>query len=650
MSTGPRLTTVAMAILAALLFAAGGCKNDEKKLDAKPLPTPLAAKDVRPEVQAASDVRPETVPEIAPAVEVRAEVKPEVKPVRTAPPPIKPIQYPDGEYRFWYFVERFGVPMGLRKVEPADKVVRPHVKIIVHGGKVVRLHELDGRGRITESRDYEYDGGELPARFRVSNKMGAETSVGEFDEQLTRLTWKQTTGASHLRGCHALQRELDKSGCVVSETCLDSGGQPRPDSGGVVVTAYKRDLLGRETSRNFFDGNGRPVLDYRSIHGEKYQLNLDGLVKSITYLDARQNPTINRIRNAARIEYTIDRKGLLEKEQFLGKAGKAVFNPDGVAAVEYEYSPDGSRIEQRYLGPNGEVKAGTVNRAAIVRMQHDDNGFLAVRMFFDAEGRAAAATKRIHIERLENNSWGDIVSQSFAGADYSDVADANGVSRYLYEYTPEGKLSAVSCWASSGKAVASRGDAAYHRKTVAYDERGRLVRELYYDRKGALTSLWGGATGQEYRYDDLGRVVTALYVGNNAEPVDTRLGFASEKREHDESGRVTRACLFDSLGQPAVAAAKNASGFHCRSWNYGRFSTPDRVLFSDLEGLPVKARLKVRGRKFEAFALDFTLGPGNRVVQEKSFEEDAALPSRVLVCAKGECIDPFKLFPGRIVP
>lgn len=637
----------AVLMLSAMPLFTGGCKEDEKAPDVRPTPAPVEkAKDVRPEVRGEPDVRLETILDSAPAAEVRAEVKPEVKPVKTAPPPIKPIIYPDGEYSFWRYVERFGVPMGLRKVEPADKVVRPHVKIVVHGGKVVRLLELDGRGRITESRDYEYDGGNLPARFRVSNKMGAETGIGEFGERLTRFTWKLITGASFLRGCHALERQVGPSGYVVRETCLGPESRPRPDAGGVVVTVYSRDLLGRTIGRNFFDKDGQPVLDYRAVHGEKYELNLDGLVKSITYVDARQNPTINRGRNAARIDYSINRKGLVEKEQFLGKAGEPVLNPDGVAAVEYEYAADGSRSEQRYLGPDGEVKPGSVNQVAIVRMQYDDNGFLAVRKFFDAEDRAAAASGRIHIERLENNSWGDIVSQSFAGRDYSEVADADGVNRYLYEYTPEGMISAVSCWSSSGKAVASKGDTAFHRKALAYDDRRRLVRELYYDRGGALTSFWGGASGLQYKYDNQGRLEEALYVGRDAKPVDTRLGFASEKRQFDDAGRLTRACLFDSQGQPALAAAKKASGFHCRAWEYGRFSTPDRLLFSDLEGLPVKAKLTSRRRKLEAFALSFSLGPGNRVEQEKSFEEDASIPSRVLVCSRRECIDPFALFPG----
>ena len=641
-----------MLMLSALLLLAGSCKKDEKEADVKPPSPPAEETDVRPELAKARDVQPEASADTTPDVGIRPDVRPELKPepTQTAPPPIRPVTYPDGEYRFWHYVERFGVPMGLRKVEPADKLVRPHVKIVVHNGKVVRLHELDRRGRITESRDYEYDGGELPARFRVSNKMGVETSVGEFGERLTRFTWREKSGAKRLRGCDAHVRELDVRGYVSRETCVGPEGRPRPDAGGVVVTAYVRDLLGRESGRNFFAGNNQPVVDYRAVHGEKYELNLDGLVKSVTYVDARQNPTINRVRNAARIDYSINRKGLVEKEQFLGKAGEAVTNPDGVAAVEYEYSPDGSRIEQRYLGPGGEVKAGAASRVATVSMQYDDNGFLSVRKFFDAEGSATSAERRIHIERLESNSWGDIVSQSFISPDYSAVADGDGVHRYLYEYTPEGKLSAVSCWSSSGKAVPSKGEVGYHRKVLAYDDRLLMVRELYYDRQGSLTSFWGGANGQAYRYDEAGRTVEVLYVGRDAQPVDTRLGFASEKREYDDAGRLVRACLFDNLGQPAVAAARGASGFHCRAWEYGRFSTPERLLFFDGEGLPVKAGLTSRRGKLEAFAIDFKLGPGNRVVQEKSFEEDTALPSRVLVCPKGECIDPYLLFPGRRSP
>lgn len=648
-------------VLAGLLVVPG-CKEERDKPQLKFDP-PAAAPAVaavplaRPEVRDEADVeksRPDLLPEPSEKPDLNPspggidDGTPDVQAASAlvAPPPIRIIEYPDGRFRFWTFVERFGVPQGVGRVDEGTRPRRDHVEIVVSKGKVVQLHELDLSGRPLQSRDYRYrDDGRLE-RFVATNKMGKTVSVGQYSDGLAHYTWRSTTGKTLLQGCQSVALELDQEGYVKSRTCLGPDRVPMDDINGVTTIHYNVDLLGRVTAERYFDGTGHPCADIFGVHGQLLELNLDGLAAKTTYIDFKDNAMLHLGLGVAGVERQMNRKGQLESETYFGRAGEPMSDVRGVGGVHYGYSPEGFRVQQAFVDTAGKPARESNSGIAIVRSAYSDQGCLTSRQFFSGPDKPGAVAGRIHIERFECNPLGDIISQRFIAVDYMETVDARGIHRYLYEYSPEGMLAAVSCWSADGRGVAPKEGLPVHYRTLSYDHRLRLEEELFQGLGGKGAALWGKARGVRYRHDAWGNPVSLQFVGADSQPVDTNLGFCEERREYDTLGRLLRAEFFDVQDNPAVARKGHVSGMHRREWEYTRGPVPVRLKFYGANQEPVKARLSGRGFKGNVQALEFD-AEGTRVVREKIFTDLSAMPARVLACDKGRCFDPFEFAPGR---
>ena len=638
------------------LLAMLSCKDESKKELQFDPPAPVV--QAKADVVVAQDLQNGTVihdvkRQEAPARQALSTVEPdtsthEVSAVELThqPPPIRIIEYPNGRFRFWTWVERFGVPQGVRRIDEGVQPRREHVQIVVVGSRVIQLHHLDLTGRPNQTRDDEYGPDGRIRRFVVTNKMGKTVSVGQYEEGLDLFSWRETTGMSLLHGCHKVRYEYDDEGYVASRSCVGPENAVMEDLDGVYKRQFEVDLLGRTTQELYFDVHGYPCADIFEVHGRAFELNLDGLIRGITHVDFKGNPALHAGLGVARLERDLNRKGQLESETFLGRAGEPMADVRSVYGIHYQHAPRGFRTEQAFVDDTGKPMREKNSGIAIIQSSYSDSGCLTSRQFFSAPRKAGVVHGRVHTERFECNPMGDIVAQSFMGPDYMETSDSAGVHRYLYEYSPEGLLAAKSCWSASGKGIAPKKGLPVHRRIFTHDYRLRLEEELFQGHGGKGAALWGMARGIRYRYDAWGQPISLQFVGQDSKPVQAKLGFSEERREYDALGRLVRSAVFDLKGEPATIRKGTVTEVHRREWVYGRGPAPVKLSFYGPESQLVRARLSGKRFKGNVYTVEF-VSEGIRIVREKMYTDLSNMPARVLQCDKGQCYDPFEIAPGR---
>lgn len=638
------------------LLVAFSCKDESKEALQFDPPAPLvqtrvdvvSAPDMQKSAVATDARRQEAAASQAPGSADSDTTSPDIAAVELThqPPPIRIIEYPNGRFRFWTWVERFGAPQGVRRIDEGVQPRRDHVQIVVVGGRVIQLHHLDLTGRPMETRDYEYGPDGRIRRFVVTNKMGKTVSVGQYEEGLDLFSWRETSGRSLLAGCHKVRYEYDDEGYVAARSCRGPENQPLEDLDGVFKRKFEVDLLGRTTQELYFDIYGHPCADIFGVHGKAFELNLDGLVRRITHVDFKGNPALNAGLGVARIERDFDRRGQLMSEMFFGRAGEPMADVRGVYGIHYQHAPRGFRTEQTFVDATGKAMRDKNSGISNIQSSYSDSGCLTSRQFFSAPKKPGVVHGRVHIERFECNPMGDIVAQSFMGPDYMETSDSAGVHRYLYEYSPEGLLASKSCWSASGKGIAPKRGLPVHRRIFTHDHRLRLEEELFQGYGGKGAALWGAARGIRYRYDAWGQPISLQFVGKDSHPVQAKLGFSEERREYDAQGRLVRSAVFGLEGEPVTIRKGTVTGVHRREWEYGRGPAPVKLSFFGPESQRVRAKLSGKRFKGNVYTVEF-VSEGGRIVREKMYTDLSNMPARVLQCDKGHCYDPFEIAPGR---
>ncbi len=564
------------------------------------------------------------------------------------PPPIEIPKYPDGTFRFWFVDDRFGVPVGFHRIAEGDRVFREHFEFTVLGGRVERVTVKGPFEGVREIREYEYGSGPNPDRpvgYRVLNKMGTTVETVSYNEDISVLTAKSITGETLLSGCQSRQVTRRGDGLAIGETCQDASGDPAPDETGVVTTKLGRDELGMVTSREFFGGHNDPVTNQEGVHREVLERNLDGEVSAINYFGIKGERVVNERLRGARVEFEWSPKGLLLRERYLGVAGEPVLNAFGIHEVLYENSVDGMLVKKQFLDTGRKPVIPVGFRATEVRYGYNRDHFLIRQSFWKESDQSGTDGRGVHMERFEVNGTGDVVSASRFGPDFAPLQESTLPHRTNYEYGPDGFLKAVTYWDPQGK-KAYGGSPSAHREERMFDSKHRVTTLKYYDLRADTRRLYGDLGAIRVDYDDNGHWVRKWFTDSQGATFNARgLKYAAEVREYDLSGRPAKACFKNADGVlVSMPRLKDMtlSGFACRLWQYGRFGRPEAMTFLDASGEDAEGMVRVRRGWSPATRVDF-LFEGGYLAEERFFSKDASVPSITWDCRRVRCVEPTKL-------
>ena len=277
--------------------------------------------------------------------------------------------------------------------------------------------------------------------------------------------------------------------------------------------------------------------------------------------------------------YDKDQHGRYTKMTFHDRQGKSVDNQYGYNRYEWQYSGDGSVIENRF-SLKGETKPHRPGfEFGRIRLHFGANGHLQLMQNIDAQGKltpskSGASQYRyfytpsgafLRWEVLDEQGNPATGPTGTAGEDYLfDESGWHTIAFFNTEYQPDYHASGAVHWhaardkygnlikrwftdAKQQKIIAKYG---YHRVEYVYDDSGiHLLEERYYDINDKLINNRDGVAITRYSRDEKGLLTQMSYVDANGKPaLNQWRKFAVEKYSYNDKGLRTKTVKFDAAG------------------------------------------------------------------------------------------------------
>ena len=202
-----------------------------------------------------------------------------------------------------------------------------------------------------------------------------------------------------------------------------------------------------------------------------------------------------------------------------------------------------------YVDENGDPAKGA-DGVATVTYEYDQNDRMNRRFQLDENGNAVAdADGKAGYEREYNWRW-QIVKETWLGKDGGPV-EAGGYAMRSCTYNPEQELESECYFDVSGKPM-MRTDTLFAKKELAYDDRGNIISERYYDLDDRLTMASYGFAGIDREYDEEDQLIWEMYINTEGKPCSIEAGYSGFKREYDESGNITAEYFLDENGELTI--------------------------------------------------------------------------------------------------
>lgn len=456
--------------------------------------------------------------------------------------------------------------------------------------------KYDEKGRVTESRFFDKSG--KPSRTTSGYsimKLGYDT-LGNL--RSTRY-YDEKGNSAYLNGkIFEITSEYDKLGRLISQRNLDKKGKPSKDENGVCGTnfvydrngnlaelcyvgpdgktstvnnlgiatvRYKYDETGNETSREFFNAQGNPVL----CNGfSKVEFIYDP--KSNFLIEIRRY-TPSGLREIEKSEY--DSRGNIIKNYTTGASGALL--PGGVVTL-YKYDDNGRMTESTAANLNGRKVNVPGTHYSTVKYKHDDLGNVSELSFYDVNGAKACDNLNTHIRIHKFDASNRVVYEKNLGKDGKPARGGNASAEGKVEYDERGNRTAVYCYDGYGKPALSHIGA--HKESYRYDDMNHQISEEYSDTSGKLVNVDKGYARAENAYDKEGNIVSQkYYLASGTLKADLRYEYNSKNnlksaRVYGPNGRLDDS-FYGGLSQVELTYVEDGTVPHLKIYKNARGMT-----------------------------------------------------------------------------
>lgn len=425
-----------------------------------------------------------------------------------------------------YFDER-GAP-ALTKRGYASIVIDHNAVGIVVGSTV-----YDQDGHVASSRVHR--GGQV--RWERDER-GSVTAIRDFDPDGNPLVVAA--------GYHALLRQVDEYGRIVSEGFLGTDGQRVEDSNGMAVEEHIFDASGNERERRRLDASLKPACC------------LDGW--------ASYRCTYDALRRIVRIEY-------------FGADGKPLGDDVGPAVLTRAYGVGGWLEEERYFRADGTVAVDGAGVSS-VRNTWNDRGLRTAMATYDAFGAPTPGRDGIFRTEWKYDETGSIQEFAYFGTNGAPGCNASGIHRQVIEHDLCGWKTRERYFGVDGQPVFA-GDAGSGSQYVC-DKLGRQVSTTYLGRDHLPSRRLDGVCRVDRVYDNASRVIAEYYFDERGFPAYTDEGFAGKARKFDVYGRAVLESFVDETGTQIVSTRE-----YCRvEYRFDRLGRMTELLRLTPTGTP----------------------------------------------------------------
>jgi len=376
--------------------------------------------------------------------------------------------------------------------------------------------------------------------------------------------------------------KVDPLGRVLEEREDPVGGTPpvpHPTWPGSMRRSYRYDADGNVVEERAFDARGNPVPAVTGemvVHREFDRL---GRMTAEWYTDAGTppRPMIGGPEQVARVTRTYAPLGVGEACWTARDGAVRCTDPQGTV----DGTGRGTVIETRFFGTDGKATGSRAHGRGIhrvVSVRDAEDRVLEIR-YFGLDERPAANGRGIHMVRTRWSPAGPI-EESYLGVDGLpiDADQGSGLrcARRTWTYDDQGHLEEYRTWGADGRPREDGwGIAARVRHWVGEN----VVEERFLDAAGHLRAGPTGIARAVWDHDDRGRPIREAFYDAAGQPVAPE-GWTAELRAHrDAAGRIDRFDLSPPLpfgeagallarvdvteqGANALAVPRGADGTH----------------------------------------------------------------------------------------
>ena len=349
--------------------------------------------------------------------------------------------------------------------------------VIVDGIRFVNL-ESDNKGRRATSWYHGPDG-------KLTEKEGVYGIKRKFNDEdmIVEQMFLDRNGnpGSDIRGLTYMRSVFDPSGNHVTLSYLDIDDKPVESLDGVATTRWKYDKFGNTIETAYYDRFDNIVNGIQGIAFNTFTYDLAGNQISRAFFDSLMRPA--PFEGFVKFNWFYDKQGFCTRQAFFREKDDSVYLD---YSIRFIYDESGNLREERRYGSS--MKLEEENGIAVRFFGYDGAHNMVSYQTYDAEGYLVPFEKGIADIKWSYNISGEKIE-----------------CRY---YDPDGNL-------KGGK---------YHEaiNRSVYDECGFLLEQSLYDSLDQPMNF-NGVSRVEFSYDDFGRLVEELKFDKDGTRIESPL-------------------------------------------------------------------------------------------------------------------------------
>lgn len=184
-------------------------------------------------------------------------------------------------------------------------------------------------------------------------------------------------------GVDYIKRTFNEKNQITSVTTFDSNGNIIENSAGYATICYEYDKWGNCSKETYLDKAGSVYTPYFGYASIQRQYGFSGLVKSMVYLDANDNPVL--CSGKCETKYIYDSNRRIIHESYYDENGNPLL-VSGRYATGFKYNQSGQIIQESYYDEYGHITKLSNSVFASRRIEYDNEGNFVSESYFDEEG------------------------------------------------------------------------------------------------------------------------------------------------------------------------------------------------------------------------------------------------------------------------
>ena len=326
--------------------------------------------------------------------------------------------------------------------------------------------------------------------------------------------------------------------------------------------------------------------------------------------------------------YETRANGQLMREEYRDENGNLAIGEQGFAAHRMEYDAQGNAILESYYDENNELMANAEGIMTITR-EYDDQGRAILERYFGADGEGMfyepidAYGRRIGYD--EDGKENRII---LLDAEGNRMNGSDGWCEHTIVFDGKRKIQERYLDAD-GRPALYKGN--YSGIDRVYNEKGKVIRETFYDITGNVGPNKSGVIIDEKDYDENGKTSEIRYYDASGEPVQVSSGAYRICYVYDENGNANNEILLDADGN----RINGVNGWCEHSTTYDENKNKIAEFYLDADGRPAlykdsysgiervynEAGLVVRETFYD---LSGEIGPNEDgvIIDEKEYDEN----------------------------